>query len=188
MDKQTKEEYQEILNKNIVKLTNLTSNILCLSKIENQEIVPDKTEFLLDEQIRHCILSLEPKWQKKNIEFDLKLPKTTFYGSKDLLSQVWQNLIDNAIKFSGDNGKISISLTCNDETIVRISDNGIGMNEETQKRIFDKFYQGDTSHSKDGNGLGLALVSRILKISNGEISVSSKENHGTTFVVTLKNE
>lgn len=188
LDKQTKEEYQEILNKNIAKLTNLTSNILCLSKIENQEIVPDKTEFLLDEQIRYCILGLEPKWQKKNIEFDLKLPKTTFYGSKDLLSQVWQNLIDNAIKFSNDNGKISISLTSNEETIFRITDNGIGMSEETQKRIFDKFYQGDTSHSKDGNGLGLALVSRILKIYNGEISVSSKKNYGTTFVVTLKNK
>lgn len=186
LDKQTKEEYQEILNKNISKLTNLTSNILCLSKIENQEIVPNKTEFLLDEQIRYCILSLEPEWQKKNIEFDLKLPKTTFYGSQELLSQVWQNIIGNAIKFSHENGKISISLTSNEDIIVRISDNGIGMNEETQKRIFDKFYQGDTSHSKDGNGLGLVLVSRILKISNGEITVKSKENKGTTFVITLK--
>lgn len=187
LDKITKDEYYEILNKNISKLTNLTSNILCLSKIENQEIVPDKREFLLDEQIRHCILTLEPKWQKKNIEFDLKLPHTTYFGSQELLEQVWQNLIDNAIKFSNDNGKISIYLTSNENTTIRIIDNGIGMDEQTLKRIFDKFYQGDTSHSKDGNGLGLALVSRILKISNSQINVTSKIGKGTTFVVTLNN-
>ena len=187
LDEGIKKEYQEILNKNITKLSNLTNNILCLSKIENQEIVPDKSKFLLDEQIRYCILSLEPKWQKKNIEFDLKLPKITYYGSQELLSQVWQNLIDNAIKFSRENGKISITLTSNEETIVRITDNGIGMSEETIKRIFDKFYQGDTSHSKEGNGLGLALVNRILKICNGEIRVNSEKGKGSTFVVTLKN-
>lgn len=186
LDSQTKIEYQEILNKNISKLTNLTRNILCLSKIENQEIVPDKTEFLLDEQIRYCIVSLEPEWQKKNIEFDLSLPKTLCYGSQELLLQVWQNIIGNAIKFSNDGGKISISISLDENIVVIISDDGIGMGEETMKRIFDKFYQGDTSHSKDGNGLGLALVSRILKISNGKVQVSSKINEGTTFKVLLK--
>lgn len=187
LDKKTREEYQEILNKNVSKLTNLTSNILSLSKIGNQEIVPNKVEFLLDEQIRHCILSLEPEWQKKNVEFDLTLPETLFYGSQELLSQVWYNLISNAIKFSNEKGKISIMLTSNEAVVVRITDNGIGMSEQTLKRIFDKFYQADGSRSKEGNGLGLALVSRILKISDGEIKVSSKENQGTTFVVTLKN-
>lgn len=135
----------------------------------------------------YCILSLEPEWQKKNVEFDLTLPETLFYGSQELLSQVWYNLISNAIKFSNEKGKISIMLTSNEAVVVRITDNGIGMSEQTLKRIFDKFYQADGSRSKEGNGLGLALVSRILKISDGEIKVSSKENQGTTFVVTLKN-
>lgn len=188
LDEKTKSEYREILDKNISKLTSLTSNILYLSKIENQEIVPNKKEFSLDEQIRRCILSLEPKWQAKNVEFDLMLTNTVCYGSQELLYQVWQNLIDNAIKFTGENGKISISLTSDENVTVKISDNGIGMTEETVKRIFDKFYQGDASHGKDGNGLGLALVSRILKISDGEIAVNSKIGKGTTFIITLRQE
>lgn len=185
----TRKKYEEVLDSNINKLSTLTSNILMLSKVENQEIVLDKTEFLIDEQIRKSILALEPEWKKKNISFDLMLPTTKYYGNADLISQVWQNIIGNAIKFSNQNSKITISLTSNyQQTTIRISDNGIGMNEETIKHIFDKFYQGDTSHSVEGNGLGLALVSRILKISNGEISVKSAENKGTTFIVTLKNE
>ena len=187
MDSKTRKHYEEVLDSNIKKLTNLTSNILSLSKIENQQIVPDKTEFLLDEQIRQSILFLEPEWRKKNIDFNLSLPKTKIYGSAELLSQVWQNLIGNAIKFSNQDGKVSIEITQQESIVsVRISDNGIGMNEEIMKHIFDKFYQGDKSHTSEGNGLGLTLVSRILKISDGEISVSSKENKGTTFVVTLK--
>ena len=187
LDSKTRKHYEEVLDSNIKKLTNLTSNILSLSKIENQQIVPNKTEFLLDEQIRQSILFLEPEWRKKNIDFNLSLPKTKIYGSAELLSQVWQNLIGNAIKFSNQDGKVSIEITQQESIVsVRISDNGIGMNEETMKHIFDKFYQGDKSHTSEGNGLGLTLVSRILKISDGEISVSSKENKGTTFVVTLK--
>lgn len=186
LDDVTRKKYEEVLDNNIKKLTNLTTNILSLSKIENQQIIAHKENFALDEQIRQSILSLEPEWKKKNIEFNLNLDACTYFGSEELIAQVWQNLIQNAIKFSKLDDVISISLKevagC---FVVTIADNGIGMNEETLKHIFDKFYQGDTSHSKEGNGLGLALVYRILKISGGSISATSKEGEGTTFVVTL---
>lgn len=179
--------YEEVIDNNISKLTNLTTNILLLSKIENQSIVPNKEEYMLDEQIRQSILGLETEWKKKNITFDLDLKRTNYYGAQELMSQVWQNLINNAIKFSNENGKISISILENEESIeVTVADNGIGMTEEVMKNIFDKFYQGDSSHSTKGNGLGLALVKRILNITDGEISVKSEPNKGSTFVVKLK--
>jgi len=187
LDKEIKKQYQEVLQNNIEKLTNLTSNILNLSKLENQEMVLDKKDFLLDEQIRQCIVSLQPSWSKKNIDFKLDLPSTTYHGSEELINQIWQNIIGNAIKFSHDNGEISISIIKSENDInVVIADNGVGMNEETCKKVFDKFYQGDTSHSGDGNGLGLALVSRIVKICDGDIKVESTLGKGTTFTVVLK--
>ncbi len=186
LDEKTKNEYLEILNKNVQKITNLTTNILNLSRLENQENTLPNTEFLLDEQIRQCILDLEPEWGKKDINFSLTLPQTLILGQQELLAQVWQNIIGNAIKFSNQNGEIAIKILQNTDNItISIADNGIGMDAETAKRIFDKFYQGDTSHSKDGNGLGLALVSRILKICDGEISVQSELTKGTTFTITL---
>lgn len=186
LDDTTRKQYEEVLDNNIKKLTNLTSNILSLSRLEHQEIVLDKKEYLLDEQIRQTILDLEPEWSKKNIDLKLNLHKTKYYGSENLINQAWQNIINNAIKFSNTDGKISISISKQEsDIIVTISDNGIGMSEDTINKIFDKFYQGDKSHSMEGNGLGLALVKRILNICNGEISVSSKENEGSTFVVTL---
>ena len=189
LDKNTRKQYEEVLDSNIKKLTNLTSNILSLSKIENQEIVPNKTNFLLDEQIRQSILFLEPEWAKKNIEFDLDLPEIKYYGSQDLLSQVWQNVVGNAIKYSEQNKTIKIKLYKQQNIVcIEVVDQGIGMSEEVQKHIFDKFYQGDKSRSAEGNGLGLALVSRILKICNGEISVSSQQGKGTTFVISLTTE
>ncbi|MBE7075747.1 MAG: HAMP domain-containing protein [Clostridiales bacterium] len=187
LDEATRKKYETVLDNNIQKLTNLTNNILNLTKIENQQILIDKTEYSLDEQIRQSILFLEPKWKSKEIEFDLNLRKTTYYGSKSLMEQVWQNLIENAIKFSNNKGKISISLTTeeNGKIVAQISDDGIGMNEETLKHIFEKFYQGDTSHSSAGNGLGLALVKKIIAVCDGKISVTSKEGEGSTFTITL---
>ena len=189
LDEKTKVRYQEVIDKNIKKLTNLTTNILSLSKIENQEIVPNRKDYLIDEQIRQNIVELEPEWAKKKIKFELNLVQTSYYGSEELISQVWQNLISNAIKFCPDKGgKISIKVEGSYGLIkVSVADNGIGMSEEVLGKIYDKFYQADTSRSKEGNGLGLALVKRILKICDGTIAVTSKENEGTTFVVTLKN-
>jgi len=186
LDEQTRAQYEKILDDNIKKLSNLTTNILNLSRLEHQEITLNKTEFLLDEQLRQCILSLEPAWSKKNINFALELPNTKYVGYEDLLAQVWQNIIGNAIKFCDDNGNVEIKLWKeNDDLCVKIKDDGIGMDAETKSKIFDKFYQGDTSHSKDGNGLGLALVKRILHICNGKIDVDSAQNVGTTFIVYL---
>ena len=188
LDDETKKQYETVLDNNIKKLTNLTTNILNLSKLENQEIVLNKKEFLLDEQIRQCIVGLQPEWESKNIDFKLTIPKTKYYGSEELIAQVWQNIIGNAIKFSNNDSQISITITKNEtEIFVTISDKGIGMGKETLSKIFDKFYQGDISHSKDGNGLGLALVYRILKICNVKISVNSQEGKGSTFVVCLHN-
>ena len=175
-----------MIDNNIQKLNNLVNNILNLSKIENQELVVNKTEFLIDEQIRQCIVSLEPEWQKKNINFELDLPATKYWGSKELINQVWQNLIGNAIKFSEQNGEINISIkNINNQIFVNIKDNGIGMDQETQKRIYEKFYQADSSRASEGNGLGLALVKRIIAISGGEILVTSEKGQGSCFTVVL---
>lgn len=153
---------------------------------ENQEMVIDNKEFRLDEQIRKTILALENKWSAKNINFKLDLPFFMYYGSERLLEQVWHNIIDNAIKHSYQDGTIEINIKQESSyLLVTIKDYGEGMNEETIKHIFEKFYQGDSSHVKDGNGLGLALVKRIITICNGEILVQSTLNYGSTFSVKL---
>ena len=186
LDPATRKAYGAILDQNIRKLTTLTTNILSLSRLENQEIALNKKNFLIDEQIRQCILSLEPQWNKKNICFRLDLPKTQFFGPEELLEQVWQNIIGNAIKFCNPDGEIEINISRNEDDLhIAISDNGIGMDEATCAKVFDKFFQGDTSHSIEGNGLGLALVKRIIKICDGLISVKSEPNKGTTFFITL---
>ena len=181
-----KNEYTNIIIEETSRLSNLSSNILKLSKLENQEIIENKNLFSLDEQIRKSILLLEHQWSKKNIEFDIELENVNYKGDEDLLQQVWINLLNNAIKFSNINGNIKVSLNKTDTSIkVEISDNGIGMSEETQLRIFEKFYQGDKSHSNEGNGLGLALVKRILYLFKGNIHVKSKLYEGSTFIVEL---
>lgn len=164
----------------------LLTNILALSKLENQETVYNKKEYLLDEQLRRAVLLLEDKWSKKNIDFDIDLPKCKYFGNEQLLNQVWYNLIDNAIKYSPDNGKIAILLTCNDsQVLVSISDEGCGMRDEVLKHIFEKFYQGDSSRKSEGNGLGLALVKRIVNLCGGEITVNSQIDCGSEFTVAL---
>lgn len=168
------------------RLTNLSGNILMLSKLENQETVLDKSEYRLDEQIRKCILMLENKWNDKKLEFDLELPKTVYYGSESLLEQVWLNIIDNAIKHSPNAGNIKINIIETSESLaIGISDNGEGMSEEVKKHIFEKFYQGDTSRKTEGNGLGLALVKRIVDLCKGSVEVESTVGAGTKFTVVL---
>ena len=148
-------------------------------------MVLDKSDFLLDEQIRQVIVSLEPEWSAKRLTFDLELPKTKYHGSQTLMSQVWQNIISNAIKFSNPENKISITINSDENICVRITDYGIGMDSETQKHIFEKFYQGDLSRSSTGNGLGLSIVSEILRLHNAKIRVESEQNKGSTFTIML---
>lgn len=181
-------EYLEIIVEETSRLSKLTSNILRLSKLENQEMVINKTTFSLDEQIRKVIVLLEHEWSKKNIDFNLNLESVFFNSDEELLQQVWINLINNAIKFSSINSIISIKLIKLKSCIqITISDNGIGMDENTIERIFEKFYQGDKAHASEGNGLGLSLVKRIVDLCHGKICVSSNYGQGTTFIVELPN-
>lgn len=180
------EHYIEKILENTHKLSTLSSNILLLSKLENRQTVPKLREYRLDEQIRRAILCLENKWTEKQLEFDIDLPPQSFYGCEELLEQVWSNIIDNAVKHSPRNGLIKVGMELADGKIaVTVCDNGDGMSEETQKHIFEKFYQGDSSRKAEGNGLGLALVKRILDMCGGEIKVKSAPDEGAAFTVLL---
>lgn len=180
------DHYVEIILDNSRRLSNLSSNILSLSKLENQEMIVDNREFRLDEQIRRSILMLEGKWSAKNIEFDMDLPKQMYYGSESLLAQVWSNILDNAIKHSPSDSVIHVNIHVAEKYLtVSVADHGDGMTEEVQKHIYEKFYQGDNSRKAEGNGLGLTLVKRIVELCNGTVSVQSMPGQGTVFSVTL---
>jgi signal transduction histidine kinase len=187
LPKKLRTEYIQTIIIATKQLTNLTTNILKLSKLENQGIFTEHKQYNLAEQIRTTILSLEKAWAEKDIELDLDLDEVMATLDEDLIAQVWKNIIENAIKFSNNKGVISISLKKeNNLVIVKIKDNGHGMTEQTKKHIFDKFYQGDNSHSKEGNGLGLALAKKILDIHKADVVVDSEIDKGTTFTITFK--
>lgn len=185
---QEQKEYTDRILESSRRLTALTGNILLLSKLENQQIAPERKVFLLDEQIRRCILSMEPLWSAKDLLMDIDLQEAAFLGCEELLAQVWSNLISNAIKYTPKGGTITVCLLkLNDDIQVTVRDSGIGMSEEVQRHIFDKFYQADRSRSTGGNGLGLALVRRILTLCGGEIHVKSQPDQGSLFTVHLVN-
>lgn len=173
---------------NTRRLSDLVGNILLLSKVNNQTISLKASTFRLDEQVRQSILALESKWERKEIEFDIDLDEIEYTGYENLLSHVWLNLIDNAVKFSPQNGQIRIRLKQLDGSVTfSIWDNGLPIPEADIDRIFNKFYQGDNSHASEGNGLGLALVRKIVAAAHGTINVTSSEDAGTEFVVALPN-
>lgn len=173
---------------NTRRLSDLVGNILLLSKVNNQTISLKASTFRLDEQVRQSILALESKWEKKEIEFDIDLDEIEYTGYENLLSHVWLNLIDNAVKFSPQNGQIRIRLKQLDGSVTfSIWDNGLPIPEADIDRIFNKSYQGDNSHAPEGNGLGLALVRKIVAAAHGTINVASSEDTGTEFVVALPN-
>lgn len=189
LSKEEQALYVSRILENTGRLSKLTQSILSLSQLENQEIVLQQETFMLDEQIRRVLLGYEPLWEEKELNIDLALAATPFYGSKSLLAQVWSNLIDNAIKFSRKGGTLFIACGVFDgRVVVRIRDNGIGMSEEVRQHAFDKFYQGERSHTGQGSGLGLALVRRIIALSGGTIDLQSKAGKGTEISVFLKNE
>ncbi|HWP50137.1 MAG TPA: HAMP domain-containing sensor histidine kinase [Clostridia bacterium] len=184
-----REEYTQLIIQSTQKLSMLTSNILRLSKLENQEIIPSKTRFSLDEQLRQALLLLEGQWAKKAIELDIELMPVTFYGNEELLLQVWLNLLGNAIKFTPHYGTVSVRLMEQAGLVtVAVSDTGVGISPEMQSHIFEKFYQGDHTRAAEGNGLGLALVKRIVALCSGNISVISDTGEGACFTVTLPNQ
>lgn len=173
---------------NTRRLSDLVGSILLLSKVNNQTISLKASTFRLDEQVRQSILALESKWEKKEIEFDIDLDEIEYTGYENLLSHVWLNLIDNAVKFSPQNGQIRIRLKQLDGSVTfSIWDNGLPIPEADIDRIFNKFYQGNNSHASEGNGLGLALVRKIVAAAHGTINVTSSEDAGTEFVVALPN-
>ena len=180
-------EYAKAIVRTTSKFSDLISNILQLNKLENQKISPRVSEFCISEQICECMLDFESSWESKNIEIETDIQSDVFIKSdEEKLALVWNNLISNAVKFTDNGGKITVSLKDNGNNVtVSVSDSGIGMNAETGKHIFEKFYQGDTSRSTKGNGLGLALVKRVVDILNGDISVESTLGKGSTFTVTL---
>lgn len=169
------------------RLSNLITNMLKLNKLERQTIVPMPAAYDLSEQLCECALQFEDTWEKKNIEFNAELEdRLMIKADQGLMELVWTNLLSNAFKFTNEGGKVTLKERSDEKNIiVSITDTGCGMEDKTIKRIFDKFYQGDTSHSTEGNGLGLALVKRVLELSGGSISVESQKNVGTTFCVTL---
>ncbi|WP_068781211.1 MULTISPECIES: HAMP domain-containing sensor histidine kinase [unclassified Paenibacillus] len=177
-------EYLDIIITESERLAALSTNVLTLSKYETLEIVVDKTPFRLDEQIRKSIVLMEPKWSAKEITVNVNLDKVIYNGNEDLTQQIWINLLDNAIKFTDPYGFIDITLVNkNDEIQFIIQDDGPGMDDQTKAHIFDKFYQGDTSHSKTGYGLGLSLVKRIVVLCGGDVSVQSQPGKGSIFTV-----
>ncbi|MCL2518954.1 MAG: HAMP domain-containing histidine kinase [Oscillospiraceae bacterium] len=183
-----RQEYTETIINAAQRLNSLVSNILKLNKLENQKIVPALEEYDLCAQLTACALTFEDLWEVKNITFNAEMDdKAIIRADKSMLEIVWNNLLANAIKFTDSGGSITLTQTSDDDSVtVTISDTGCGMKEETLKRIFDKFYQGDTSRSQDGNGLGLALALRVIELLNGQISAESKPGEGSTFVVKLK--
>ena len=179
-------EYIRIIAVESDRLAKMATNILLLSKLENQAIVTEKTEFYLDEQIRACLLLLEKQWSAKDLELNIDLDEVKYCFNEDMLSHVWVNLLGNAIKFTPRGGTVSCSLRATRDLVtVTISDTGCGMDENTQKHIFEKFYQGDTSHAGDGNGIGLTIVGRLLVLCGGSIRVDSRPDMGSTFTVLL---
>lgn len=176
---------QEILDSSR-RLSRMVSSILHLSSLDHCSELPGCREFSLDEQLRQCLLELEPHWTRKHLELDLELPEVRCTGSEELCRQIWQNLYSNAIKFTPDGGTITTRITTEPGWVtVSISDTGIGMPGEVQKHIFEKFYQGDASHSTNGTGLGLALAKRITDLHGGSISVRSAPGDGSCFSVRL---
>ena len=181
------EQYVDKILFNTQRLSSLVGNILLLSRIDNQAIPHKGAAFRLDEQIRQAIVLLEPEWVKKDIEFDVEMEDITIEGNENLLFHVWNNLIGNAIKFDPPNGLINIKLhKKGDKAVFQIEDSGPGISDEGLKHIFDKFYQEDSSHKQEGNGLGLALAGRIVSLHGGSISATNLPGGGCRFTVELK--
>jgi len=189
ISKEKKEEALSGLIMQTTKLSNLITNILKLNKLENQKIIPEIEKIDLAELLRTTTLSFENLFEKKNLNLECDIEELNIVSSASLLEIVFNNLISNAIKFTDEGGKITISLKNEKQfATVKIKDTGCGISKEVGEHIFDKFYQGDTSHSGEGNGLGLALVKKVIDVIGGEISVESIVGKGTTFTIKLKKE
>ena len=180
-------EYVDKILLNTQRLSSLVGSILLLSKLENQQIPTNQIEYRLDEQIRQSVVALESAWSQKDIELDVDLDRVSYLGNEQMMRHVWDNLISNAVKFSPQGGKVKLCLSQKARKLTfTVENQGPGLSEDAQKHIFDKFYQGDSSHKQEGNGLGLALVKRILTIEKGQITAENIPDGGCRFTVTLR--
>ena len=179
-------EYLTIIRDESRRLADLATNILTLNRVESQTILTDKARFCLDEQLRQSVLVTQQKWRQKELDFDADLAPAEYTGSEGLLKEVWLNLLDNAAKFSPEGGTVAVNLRKEKSALmVSVTDQGEGMSADTQAHIFEQFYQGDTSHTTQGNGLGLAMVKKVLELHGGSIQVNSAPGQGSCFTVTL---
>ncbi len=181
-------EYAKGVTEGARRMADMMTNILKLNRLENQQIYPEVREYDLSEQLCQCLLVYENVWEKKEIDIETDIAEdVTVKADAELLSHVWNNLFSNAFKFTPSGGKVTVSLTATDRhAIVKVTDTGCGMTAEVGAHIFEKFYQGDTSHCAQGNGLGLALVKRVVDIMQGEIGVESTVGKGSTFTVKIR--
>lgn len=190
LPEEQRREYAKAVADASRRLSSLITNILKLNKLENQQIYPERERYDLGEQLCQCLLAFEDVWEENNIELDTELAEhVLILSDADLMTLVWNNLISNALKFTSPGGRVTVSLeTEGDFAVVQIRDTGCGIPPEVGGHIFEKFYQGDTSHATQGNGLGLALVKRVMDIVNGDISVASEVGKGSTFTVRIRRE
>ena len=180
-------EYLTIIRDESRRLAQLSGSVLLLNRIEAPTILTDRAPLPLDEQLRQCVLVTQQKWRDKPLQFDANLPTCTYNGSEALLKEIWLNLLDNAAKFSPENGVIGVTLRQEPgQVVVAVTDQGCGMDADTRRHIFEQFYQGDTSHKSQGNGLGLAMAQKIAVLHGGAITVDSTPGHGSCFTMTLK--
>lgn len=186
LSEEEKREYVDIIIAESERLSRLSKNALSISKLENSDGAIEKKTYRLDEQLRKCVLIFQTEADGKQIDLSLSGEDVTFYGNEELLQQLWINLIGNAVKFTPEHGSIAIDISSGENVVrVSVSDTGCGMDEITKKRIFDKFWQADSSRTTVGNGLGLAIAKKIVDLSGGNIEVASEIGKGSTFTVVL---
>ena len=186
LTEEERQQYLRIIQEESARLAELTNQTLLLTKLESQRFVPDQTTFSLDEQIRRCAILLSHNWEEKHLTFSAELETVDCTGSEELLRQVWLNLLNNAIRYTKPGGEIGVELKrTGREAAVRVWDTGAGMTAEVQAHIFEKYYQGDPSEKKQGLGLGLSIVHRIMELSGGRIEVASQPQQGGSFTVYL---
>ncbi len=188
LSEEMKNEYAKAISNAARRLAQLITNILKLNKLENQQIFPALEEFDLSEQLCQSLLQFEDAWERKQLNIETDIQEGVHIRSDaELLSLVWNNLISNAVKFTHRGGTITVCLNAREDAVtVSVQDTGCGIKPEVGAHIFEKFYQGDTSHSTQGNGLGLALVKRVVDILNGEINIQSVYGQGSTFTVKIR--
>ena len=179
-------KYLEIIVDESARLSNLATNTILLSKLSSQQSVADTEQYDLGEQIRQCSIILSQKWLDKKIDFSCELPPISFVGNKEMMQHLWLNLLDNAIKYTPAGGEITVGATVKDGcAVVKIADTGEGISKDIQKYLFDPYFQGDSSHSQQGLGLGLSIAKRIVELCDGTITAQSELSKGSTFTVTL---